>query len=126
VAVDVLADDALREGQYVVGANRDDVHLRGVEAGRDYEPRFADLREVRAGDACPSCGGHLRLQAAIEVGHIFKLGTRYSEPLRAVFVDELFHEIDKWIADGMHRPKRLKMAKPAALAMAEASLIPLE
>jgi len=41
-------------------------------------------------------------------------------------VDELFFEIDKWIAEGMHRPKRLKMAKPAALAMAEASLIPLE
>jgi len=88
VAVDVIADETLREGQYVVGANRDDVHLRGVQAGRDYEPRFADLREVRAGDACPECGGHLRLQAAIEVGHIFKLGTRYSKPLEATFVDE--------------------------------------
>jgi len=88
VAVDVIADETLREGQYVVGANRDDVHLRGVRAGRDYEPRFADLREVRAGDACPECGGHLRLQAAIEVGHIFKLGTRYSKPLEATFVDE--------------------------------------
>jgi prolyl-tRNA synthetase len=86
--VDVIADETLREGQYVVGANRDDVHLRGVQAGRDYEPRFADLREVRAGDACPECGGHLRLQAAIEVGHIFKLGTRYSKPLEATFVDE--------------------------------------
>jgi hypothetical protein len=43
-----------------------------------------------------------------------------------VLIDELFHEIDRWIADGMPRPKRLKMAKPAALAMAEASLIPLE
>jgi prolyl-tRNA synthetase len=88
VSVDVIADDALRDGQYVVGANRDDVHLRGAQAGRDYEPRFADLREVRAGDACPECGGHLRLQAAIEVGHIFKLGTRYSLPLGATFVDE--------------------------------------
>jgi len=88
VTVDVIADEALREGQYVVGANRDDVHLRGAQSGRDYEPRFADLREVRAGDACPECGGHLRLQAAIEVGHIFKLGTRYSEPLKATFVDE--------------------------------------
>jgi len=88
VTVDVIADETLREGQYVVGANRDDVHLRGVQAGRDYEPRLADLREVRAGDACPECGGHLRLQAAIEVGHIFKLGTRYSEPLKATFVDE--------------------------------------
>ena len=88
VTVDVIADETLREGQYVVGANRDDVHLRGVQAGRDYEPRFADLREVRGGDACPACGGHLRLQAAIEVGHIFKLGTRYSKPLEATFVDE--------------------------------------
>src|SRR3954467_11494281 len=53
VSVDVIADEALREGQYVVGANRDDVPLRGVQASRDYEPRFADLREIREGDACP-------------------------------------------------------------------------
>jgi prolyl-tRNA synthetase len=86
--VEVVADDALREGQYVVGANRDDRHLRGVQAGRDYEARFADLREVREGDACPSCGGHLRLQVAIEVGHIFKLETQFSEPLDATFLDE--------------------------------------
>ena len=92
--VEVIADDALREGQYVVGANRDDVHLRGVQAGRDFEARFADLREVRAGDACTRCGGHLSLQAAIEVGHIFKLETRFSRPLNATFVDE----------DGAERP----------------------
>jgi prolyl-tRNA synthetase len=88
VGVEVIADETLREGQYVVGANRDDVHLRGAQAGRDYEPRFADLREIREGDACPNCGGHLRLQVAIEVGHIFKLEQRYSEPLNATFVDE--------------------------------------
>jgi prolyl-tRNA synthetase len=87
-SVKVLADETLREGQYVVGANRDDAHLRGVQAGRDFEARFADLREVRAGDACPRCGGHLRLQVAIEVGHIFKLETQFSEPLEATFVDE--------------------------------------
>jgi prolyl-tRNA synthetase len=94
VSVEVIADESLREGQYVVGANRDDVHLRGAQAGRDFEPRFADLREIRAGDACPNCGGHLRLQVAIEVGHIFKLETRFSEPLNATFVDE----------DGTERP----------------------
>jgi prolyl-tRNA synthetase len=88
VSVDVIADEALREGQYVVGANRDDVHLRGVQAVRDYEPRFADLREIREGDACPTCGGHLHLQVAIEVGHIFKLETKYSAPLGATFLDE--------------------------------------
>ena len=87
-AVEVIADDALREGQYVVGANRDDWHLRGVQAGRDFEARFADLREAREGDACPRCGGHLHLQVAIEVGHIFKLETRFSEPLEAKFLDE--------------------------------------
>jgi prolyl-tRNA synthetase len=86
--VEVIADEALREGQYVVGANRDDRHLRGVQAGRDYEARFADLREIREGDACPNCGGHLHLQVAIEVGHIFKLETKYSAPLEATFLDE--------------------------------------
>ncbi len=86
--VKVIADETLREGQYVVGANQDDRHLRGVQAGRDFETRFADLREVREGDACPHCGGHLRLQVAIEVGHIFKLETRFSGPLEATFLDE--------------------------------------
>jgi prolyl-tRNA synthetase len=84
----VIADEALRDGQYVAGANRDGWHLRGVEAGRDYQPRFADLRETTERDTCPNCGGRLRFQTAIELGHIFKLGTRYSAPLGATFVDE--------------------------------------
>jgi prolyl-tRNA synthetase len=85
---EVVADDALRDGQFVAGANRDGWHLRGVEAGRDFQPRFADLRQAREGDTCPNCGGRLQFETAIEVGHIFKLGTRYSEPLGAKFVDE--------------------------------------
>ncbi|MGH3022194.1 MAG: proline--tRNA ligase [Gaiellaceae bacterium] len=88
VTLEVIADETLREGQYVAGANRDGVHLRGVEAGRDYQARFADLREAREEDACPRCGGGLRFQTAIEIGHIFKLGTRYSLPLEATFLDE--------------------------------------
>ena len=84
----VIADDALREGQFVTGANRTGWHLRGVEHGRDFEARFADIRRPREGDACPSCGGRLRFQTAVEVGHIFKLGTYYSEPLEATFLDE--------------------------------------
>jgi prolyl-tRNA synthetase len=87
-SVEVIADEALREGQYVAGANRDGWHLLGVQAGRDYEPRFADIREAREGDRCAVCGGALRFQTAIEVGHIFKFGTRYSEPLGATFLDE--------------------------------------
>ncbi|HXF97878.1 MAG TPA: proline--tRNA ligase [Gaiellaceae bacterium] len=87
-AVEVIADEALRDGQYVAGANRDGWHLLGVQAGRDYEARFADIREAREGDSCPECGGALRFQVAIEVGHIFKFGTRYSAPLQATFLDE--------------------------------------
>jgi prolyl-tRNA synthetase len=86
-SVEVVADEALREGQFVAGANRTGFHLRGVEAGRDFEARFANIREVREGDSCPVCGGRLQLRTAIEVGHIFKLGTYYSVPLDATFLD---------------------------------------
>ena len=85
---EVVADEALRNGQFVAGANRDGWHLRGVEAGRDFQPRFADLRESADGDTCPNCGGRLLFETAIEVGHIFKLETRFSEPLDATFLDE--------------------------------------
>jgi prolyl-tRNA synthetase len=87
-SVEVVADEALREGQFVAGANRTGYHLRGVQAGRDFEARFANIREVREGDTCPNCGGALRFQTAIEVGHIFKLETYYSAPLDATFLDE--------------------------------------
>ena len=85
---EVIADETLREGQYVAGANRDGWHLRGVQAGRDFGPRFADLREPRDGDRCPACGGALIFRTAIEVGHIFNFGSFYSKPLGATFLDE--------------------------------------
>jgi prolyl-tRNA synthetase len=87
--VRVIADETLREGQFVGGANRTGWHLRGVEAGRDYQPEFYDLREVAEGDRCAVCGtGTLHIEPAIEVGHIFKLGTRYTVPLNANYLDE--------------------------------------
>jgi prolyl-tRNA synthetase len=92
VTVDVVADDTLREGQFVAGANRDGWHLRGVQADRDYSPRFADIRQANAGDACPLCDGKLVEEPAIELGHIFKLGTFYSERFGARFLDEDGHE----------------------------------
>jgi prolyl-tRNA synthetase len=85
---EVLADETLRTGQFVAGANRTGRHLRGVEHGRDFQARFADIRQPREGDVCPRCGGRLRFQTAIEVGHIFKLETYYSEPLGARYLDE--------------------------------------
>jgi prolyl-tRNA synthetase len=88
VTIDILADDTLREGQFVAGANRDGWHLRGVQAGRDYNPTFADIRQANEGDTCVVCGGKLFEQTAIELGHIFKLGTFYSIPFGATFLDE--------------------------------------
>ncbi len=85
---EIVADDALRDGQFVAGANRTGWHLRGVEHGRDFTARFADIRQPVEGDACPACGGQLGFQTAIEVGHIFKLGARYSTPLGSTFLDE--------------------------------------
>src|SRR5579872_6905052 len=91
---EVIADETLRDGQYVAGANKDGFHLRGVQAGRDFEPRFADLREPKEGDRCPIDGGRLEFQTAVEVGHIFNFGSFYSKPLEATFLDE----------DGQERP----------------------
>jgi prolyl-tRNA synthetase len=89
--VETIADSSLEHGVYVTGANENDKHLRGVEPGRDFEARFADIRTVEAGDRCP-LGGTIEIEPAIEVGNIFKLGTRYSEPLGATFLDESGNE----------------------------------
>jgi prolyl-tRNA synthetase len=85
---EIVLDETLREGQFVAGANRTGYHLRGVEQGRDFEARVADIRISREGDVCPRCGGALAFRTAIEVGHIFKLGTFYSVPLDAMYLDE--------------------------------------
>ncbi len=86
--VEVIADEALRGmSGLVAGANEPDLHLRGVEPDRDFEPTWADIRRVEPGDRCPN-GGTIRTEPAIEVGNIFKLGTRYSEPLGAKYLDE--------------------------------------
>lgn len=87
--VPAVADESLRQGAYVCGANREGVHFTGVRAGRDFTPeRYADLHVARSGDGCPRCPGALRVERVIEVGNIFKLGTRYSVALRATYLDE--------------------------------------
>jgi prolyl-tRNA synthetase len=82
----ILLDTAVTDGGYVTGANRPDFHLYGVEPGRDFPFERADVRTVEAGD---TVDGHpIRIEKAIEVANIFKLGTRYSEALGAMFLDE--------------------------------------
>jgi prolyl-tRNA synthetase len=84
----VLADQALRGlAGMVAGGNKPDVHLTGVEPGRDFEPEWVDVRRVEEGDLDPA-GSPIRIEPAIEVGNIFKLGTRYSDPLGARYLDE--------------------------------------
>ncbi len=88
VRVPIIADEHLKDGVYVVGANREGVHLRGITPGRDFECRFVDLHTVAAGEACPQCGKPLAVEKVIEIGNIFKLGTKYAEALGATYLDE--------------------------------------
>ncbi|GAA0548056.1 proline--tRNA ligase [Actinomadura livida] len=85
----VIADEALRgRRDMFTGANTDDVHLRGVDVDRDIEVgKWADLREVEAGQRCVRCGEALEIRRAIEVGHIFKLGDRYARALGVEVLD---------------------------------------
>ena len=86
----VYADETLRGvSGMTTGANEDGFHLRNVAIDRDLKvTHWADLRTVCAGEPCPNCGQPLKIRRAIEVGHVFKLGTKYSKPLNALFLDE--------------------------------------
>jgi prolyl-tRNA synthetase len=86
--VTVLADETLRDGAYVVGANRDGFHLKNVVPGRDFTPRWADLHTVQEGERCVNCGKALTVERVLEIGNIFKLGTKYAEGLKAMYLDE--------------------------------------
>ncbi|MEC4686268.1 MAG: proline--tRNA ligase [Nitrospirota bacterium] len=84
----IIADEALKEGVYISGANRADYHVRGVRPGEDFDAEWTDLHMVKGGDRCCKCRASLRIEKVIEIGNIFKLGTKYSEPLKAYYLDE--------------------------------------
>jgi prolyl-tRNA synthetase family II len=86
----VIADTALRgERDMTTGANTDDVHVRHVDVDRDIEVgTWANLRAVREGDVCPSCGGELHIDRAVEIGHIFKLGRKYTTAMGVRVLDQ--------------------------------------
>jgi len=94
--ITVVADqEVMRMVDAVAGANEKGFHCTGVNPGRDFQPDVVgDLRQIAADDRCPVCGGSLRLKEGIEVGHIFKLGTNYSEAMAATFQD----------SDGQEKP----------------------
>jgi len=88
--VRIVGDHAIRGMRdAVTGANKEDFHIKHVNLGRDFQvDLFGDLRTITTEDVCPRCGGEIQFGRGIEVGHIFKLGTKYSEAMGAVFLDE--------------------------------------
>jgi prolyl-tRNA synthetase len=85
----IIADKALEGRKNILaGANRDGEHLRNVTPGRDFTAEYRDVREVSEGDPCIRCGQPLKVTKAIELGHVFKLGRRYSEAMHASVLDE--------------------------------------
>ncbi|MCP1355552.1 proline--tRNA ligase [Aneurinibacillus migulanus] len=88
--IEVYADSAVRDMKIAVtGANEKDYHYKNVVPERDFTvTAYTDLRNIIEGDECPRCGGHIAFARGIEVGHVFKLGTRYSEKMGAKFLDE--------------------------------------
>jgi prolyl-tRNA synthetase len=83
-----IADSSLMKGVYVSGTNKEGYHIKGITPGKDFEAEYFDIHVAKEGDGCPSCGKPLRVDKAIEVGNIFKLGTKYSIPLKAYYLDE--------------------------------------
>jgi prolyl-tRNA synthetase len=91
----LLVDTAL-EGRtnLIAGANKEDYHVKNITPGKDFQPTaYADLRSVIAGEACPNCGSQLRMDTAVEIGHIFKLGFKYSESMGARVLDRNGKEV---------------------------------
>ncbi len=107
---EVVADEALG-GLHglVAGANEPGAHLRGVVPGRDFDPTWSDVRCVEPGDRAPD-GGTIRIEPAIEVGNIFKLGTRFSEPLGARYLDDDGREQAIWMGSYGIGPARVVAA----------------
>jgi prolyl-tRNA synthetase len=86
--LDIIADPSLKEGVFISGANKKDYHTKGLKADEHFKAAWHDIHIAREKDGCPKCGEPLRLESCIEIGNIFKLGTKYSVALEAHFLDE--------------------------------------
>lgn len=90
----IIADTSLQESIYVTGANKIDYHVTGVRPNVHFSAEWHDLHLTKEGELCPICANPLKIERVIEIGNIFKLGTKYSQPLNAVFLD----------SDGQEKP----------------------
>ena len=84
----IVADTALHEGVYVSGANKQHYHAKGIRPGKDFTAEWYDITLAKTGDLCAKCNAPIRIERVIEIGNIFKLGTKYSIPLKAFYLDE--------------------------------------
>ena len=114
IDVPILLDDAVEPGPYITGANRENAHLKGVEPGRDFAFKRGDVRSVEPGDTVD--GQEIRIEPAIEVGNIFKLGTRYSEAFGATYLDENGVAKPIWMGSYGIGPARITAAAVEQLA----------
>jgi prolyl-tRNA synthetase len=91
----LLVDKALESRtNLIAGANKEDFHVKNMTSGQDFQPTaYADLRAVATGEPCPNCGSQLRMDTAVEIGHIFKLGYKYAESMGARVLDKNGKEV---------------------------------
>jgi prolyl-tRNA synthetase len=135
--LEIIADTCLKNGAYISGANKKDYHTRGLKADEHFKATWHDIHIARDGDGCSRCGEPLRMENCIEIGNIFKLGTKYSEALEAHFLDE--HGTERPIIMGSYGigPARIAAAAveqghdkdgiiwPASIAPYDVHIIPL-
>ncbi|MDQ7787581.1 MAG: proline--tRNA ligase [Thermodesulfovibrionales bacterium] len=89
----IVADISLQEGVYASGANKQHYHAKGIRPGKDFTAEWHDITIAKEGDLCAGCNAPIRIEKVIEIGNIFKLGTKYSVPLNAFYLDEKGQEI---------------------------------
>ncbi|MBF0564349.1 MAG: proline--tRNA ligase [Nitrospirae bacterium] len=135
--VRVIADEVLKTSTYVSGANRSDYHTKGVKPAVHFTAEWFDLHKAQENDGCPKCAAKLKIVKVIEIGNIFKLGTKYSAPLKAIYLDK--EGIEKPIIMGSYGigPARIAAAAieqsndkngiiwPAPIAPFDVEILPL-
>lgn len=99
-SINRIADVSLREGVYISGANREGYHTGGIRPFEHFDAQWQDIHLARIGEKCVECGGNIRMEEVIEIGNIFKLGTKYSLPLRALYLDE--HGVERPLVMGSY------------------------
>jgi prolyl-tRNA synthetase len=132
-----IADNSIKDGIYISGANKEGFHTKGIKAGVHFDAEWHDIHVAGSGDSCSKCGDELSEENVIEIGNIFKLGIKYSEPLKAMYLDENGKEIPVIMGSYGIGPARIAAAAveqnhdkdgmiwPASIAPFDVEVVPL-